>query len=37
VNDALAPFGALISDQPITPERVFRALAGAGETHEILR
>ncbi len=26
VNDALAPFGALISDQPITPERVFRAL-----------
>jgi carbon-monoxide dehydrogenase large subunit len=26
VNDALAPFGALISDQPITPERVLRAL-----------
>jgi carbon-monoxide dehydrogenase large subunit len=26
VNDALAPFGVLISDQPITPERVLRAL-----------
>jgi carbon-monoxide dehydrogenase large subunit len=26
VNDALAPLGALISDQPITPERVLRAL-----------
>jgi carbon-monoxide dehydrogenase large subunit len=26
VNDALAPFGALISEQPITPERVLRAL-----------
>jgi aerobic carbon-monoxide dehydrogenase large subunit len=26
VNDALAPLGALISDQPITPERVVRAL-----------
>ena len=26
VNDALAPFGALISDQPVTPERVLRAL-----------
>ena len=36
VNDALAPFGALISDQPITPERVLRALTGARETHEIL-
>jgi len=26
VNDALTPFGVLISDQPITPERVLRAL-----------
>jgi carbon-monoxide dehydrogenase large subunit len=26
VNDALAPFGAAITDQPITPERVLRAL-----------
>ena len=30
VNDALAPFGALISDQPITPERVLRAVGVAG-------
>jgi carbon-monoxide dehydrogenase large subunit len=30
VNDALAPFGALISDQPITPERVLRALGRIG-------
>ena len=26
INDALAPFGSLISDQPVTPERVLRAL-----------
>ena len=26
VNDALAPYGVLISDQPVTPERVLRAL-----------
>ena len=26
INDALAPLGALISDQPVTPERVLRAL-----------
>ena len=26
VNDALAPFGAAITDQPITRERVVRAL-----------
>src|SRR5207245_11154549 len=31
VNDALAPFGALISEQPITPERVLRALGGLDE------
>jgi carbon-monoxide dehydrogenase large subunit len=30
VNDALAPFGALISDQPITPERILRALGTVG-------
>jgi carbon-monoxide dehydrogenase large subunit len=30
VNDALAPFGALVSDQPITPERVLRALGAIG-------
>jgi carbon-monoxide dehydrogenase large subunit len=30
VNDALSPFGALISDQPIVPERVLGALAGRG-------
>jgi carbon-monoxide dehydrogenase large subunit len=29
VNDALAPFGAVITDQPITPERVRRALGNA--------
>jgi CO/xanthine dehydrogenase Mo-binding subunit len=28
VNDALAPFGAEITRQPITPERVLRALRG---------
>jgi len=26
VNDALAPFGAMVTDQPVTPERVLRAL-----------
>jgi carbon-monoxide dehydrogenase large subunit len=26
VNDALAPFGAMLTDQPISPERVVRAL-----------
>jgi carbon-monoxide dehydrogenase large subunit len=26
VNDALAPFGVMLTDQPITPERVMRAL-----------
>ncbi|PYO01127.1 MAG: carbon monoxide dehydrogenase [Candidatus Rokuibacteriota bacterium] len=30
VNDALAPFGASISDQPITSERVLRALGTIG-------
>src|ERR1043166_2459568 len=30
VNDALAPFGALISDQRITPERVLRAIGRIG-------
>jgi carbon-monoxide dehydrogenase large subunit len=30
VNDALAPLGALLSDQPITPERVLRALGRLG-------
>jgi aerobic carbon-monoxide dehydrogenase large subunit len=30
VNDALAPFGALVSDQPISPERVLRALGAIG-------
>ena len=30
VNDALAPFGAVITDQPVTPERVLRALRAAG-------
>jgi carbon-monoxide dehydrogenase large subunit len=30
VNDALAPFGGLISDQPIAPERVLDALAERG-------
>lgn len=29
VNDALAPFGAEVSETPITPERVLRALAKA--------
>lgn len=26
VNDALAPLGAILTDQPITPERVLRAV-----------
>ena len=26
VNDALVPFGAMLAEQPITPERVLRAL-----------
>jgi len=26
VNDALAPFGVMITDQPITSERVVRAV-----------
>jgi carbon-monoxide dehydrogenase large subunit len=26
INDALAPFGARVSSQPITPEKVLRAL-----------
>jgi carbon-monoxide dehydrogenase large subunit len=30
VNDALAPFGVVIPDQPVTPERVLRALRAAG-------
>jgi len=29
VNDALAPFGAAVTDQPITPERVLLALRAA--------
>ncbi|MGH7313828.1 MAG: hypothetical protein ACREJV_11690 [Candidatus Rokuibacteriota bacterium] len=31
VNDALAPLGAAVTDQPITPERVLRALHGGAE------
>jgi carbon-monoxide dehydrogenase large subunit len=30
VNDALAPFGVMITEQPITPERVRRALEREG-------
>jgi carbon-monoxide dehydrogenase large subunit len=30
VNDALAPLGAMVTEQPITPERVLRALARIG-------
>jgi hypothetical protein len=29
VNDALAPLGALVTEQPITPERVRRAVDAA--------
>jgi carbon-monoxide dehydrogenase large subunit len=29
VNDALAPFGVMLTEQPITPERVLRALWGS--------
>ena len=29
VNDALAPLGVMLTDQPITPERVVRALGGS--------
>ena len=29
VNDALAPLGVMLTDQPITPERVVQALAGS--------
>jgi carbon-monoxide dehydrogenase large subunit len=32
VNDALAPSGAMLTDQPITPERVLRALGRIGES-----
>jgi carbon-monoxide dehydrogenase large subunit len=28
VNDALAPLGVMLTDQPITPERVVRAIRG---------
>jgi carbon-monoxide dehydrogenase large subunit len=28
VNDALAPFGVMVTTQPVTPERVLRALRG---------
>jgi carbon-monoxide dehydrogenase large subunit len=28
VNDALAPLGAMLTDQPVTPERVWRAIRG---------
>jgi len=30
VNDALAPFGAALTEQPVTPERVLRALGCLG-------
>ncbi|HXH83054.1 MAG TPA: molybdopterin cofactor-binding domain-containing protein, partial [Candidatus Tectomicrobia bacterium] len=30
VNDALAPFDTMITDQPVTPERVLRALGRLG-------
>ena len=30
VNDALAPFGAMVTEQPITPERVLRGLGRWG-------
>jgi carbon-monoxide dehydrogenase large subunit len=30
VNDALAPLGAMLTDQPVTPERVLRALGRLG-------
>jgi len=29
VNDALAPLGVMLTDQPITPERDVRALGGS--------
>jgi hypothetical protein len=29
VNDALAPWNAMITDQPVTAERVLAALSGA--------
>jgi CO/xanthine dehydrogenase Mo-binding subunit len=29
VNDALSPFGVIITDQPVTPERFLRALRSA--------
>jgi carbon-monoxide dehydrogenase large subunit len=29
VNDALAPHGAMLTEQPITPERVLRAIEAA--------
>ena len=32
VNDALAPFGAMVTEQPITPERIVRALGDRGRT-----
>ena len=30
VNDALAPFGAMVTEQPVTSERLFRVLRRAG-------
>jgi carbon-monoxide dehydrogenase large subunit len=29
VNDALSPFGVFLTEQPVTPERIVRALASA--------
>jgi carbon-monoxide dehydrogenase large subunit len=29
INDALAPFGAELTEQPYTPERILQALARA--------
>jgi aerobic carbon-monoxide dehydrogenase large subunit len=34
VNDALAPYGAMITEQPITAERVLRALGNASKDSE---
>jgi aerobic carbon-monoxide dehydrogenase large subunit len=30
INDALSPFGAMVVEQPATPERILRALGKIG-------
>ncbi len=36
INDALAPFGAMVTEQPVTSERVFRAIQTARGTGTLI-